>query len=256
MLDIVQISYYEETADENFELLKLFAPHAKRIQGVKGIFQAHKAAAEIAETGHFYVVDADAVIEEEFSFRFKPSSTKLEYGHVAQTDCVYTWRSSNPVNDLIYGYGGVKLFPRRAMLDAKNWNVDMTTTLGCPFVPKMQVSNITAFNTDPFNTWKSAFRECTKLASSIIPNNDNRDNEYRLDVWTTRGDNKSYGEFCIMGAKQGRDFGYHYKDNLKVLKMINDFTWLKTTFNQTLEDHDYDLPEYGVTITNENTIST
>ena len=59
-----------------------------------------------------------------------------------------------------------------------------------------------------------------------------------------------------MGAKQGRDFGYHYKGNIKVLKMINDFTWLKNTFNQTLEDHDYDLPEYGVTITDENPIST
>ena len=40
-------------------------------------------------------------------------------------------------------------------------------TLGC-LVPKVQVSNITAFNTDPFNTWRSAFRECTKLASAII----------------------------------------------------------------------------------------
>ena len=66
MLDVIQISYYEETADENFEILQLFAPHARRVEGVKGIFDAHQAAARIAETSNFYVVDADAIIEETF----------------------------------------------------------------------------------------------------------------------------------------------------------------------------------------------
>ena len=123
MLDVIQISYYEETADENFEILQLFAPHAKRVEGVKGIFDAHQAAARIAETNHFYVVDADAVIEETFKFDFIPKSNQLEYDHFPQTDCIYTWRSRNPVNDLLYGYGGVKLFPRKQMLEAKTWNV-------------------------------------------------------------------------------------------------------------------------------------
>ena len=236
MLDVIQISYHEETADENFEILQMFAPHAKRVQGVKGIFHAHKAAAELSETKNFYVIDADAVVDEQFKFDFKPSSEKLEYGHVPQTECVYTWRSRNPVNDLLYGYGGAKLFPRQALLDAKNWNVDMTTTLGCSFVPKFQISNITAFNTTPFDAWKSAFRECTKLASSIIPNNDNTDNEYRLDVWCTRGRNQLNGEYCILGARQGADFGKTYKNNLKALKKINDFDWLRQTFQDATEE--------------------
>ena len=76
MLDVIQISYFEENADEHFEILQMFAPHAKRVEGVKGIFEAHKAAAKIAETNCFYVVDADAVIEETFKFNFKPSSSK------------------------------------------------------------------------------------------------------------------------------------------------------------------------------------
>lgn len=236
MLDVIQISYYEETADENFEILKMFAPHAKRVQGVKGIFNAHKAAAEIAETNHFYVIDADAIIEEEFSFKFRPDANKIEYGHHPQTDCVYTWRSRNPVNDLVYGYGGAKLFPRRALLKAKQWNVDMTTTIGCPFVPKFQISNITAFNTNPFDTWKSAFRECTKLASSIIPNGDNIDNEYRLDIWCSRGKDRSFGEYCLMGANQGREFGTYYKNDIKALKKINDFAWLKEQFLKATGD--------------------
>ena len=183
MLDVIQISYHEESADENFELLQIFAPLAKQVKGVKGIFNAHKAAAEIAETSHFYVIDADAVIDEQFNFSFRPSSTVDFYPGVMESECVFVWRSRNPVNDLLYGYGGAKLFPRKAMREAENWNVDMTTSIGCPFVPKFQISNITQFNTDPFSAWRSAFRECTKLASAIIPNNDNTDNEYRLKVW-------------------------------------------------------------------------
>ena len=236
LLDVIQISYHEETADENFEILQMFAPHAKRVQGVKGILKAHQAAAEIAETNNFYVVDADAVIEETFNFNFTPKSKKLEYGHFPQTDCIYTWRSRNPVNDLLYGYGGVKLFPRKQLLEARTWNVDMSTSLGCPFVPQFGISNITAFNTSPFDSWKSAFRECTKLASSIIPNGDNIDNQYRLDVWCTRGNNREYGKYCIMGAQQGRDFGTTYKNNPKVLGYINDFDWLKEQFESSTED--------------------
>ena len=232
MLDVIQISYYEETDDEHFELLKLHAPHAKRIQGVKGIFEAHKAAAEIAETNNFYVVDADAIIEEDFSFEFRPDPRKLQYGHIPENECVYVWRSRNPINDLVYGYGGAKLFPRKAVREAQFWNIDMTTTLGCTFVPKFEISNITAFNTNPFETWKSAFRECTKLASSIIPNGDNIDNIYRLDAWCNRGKDRPYGEYCITGAQQGREFGTHYKNDWQSLKLINNFEWLREQFDK------------------------
>ena len=232
MLDVIQISYHEPYADDNFELLQLFAPHAKRNEGVKGIFEAHKAAAEIAETNHFYVIDADAIIDEEFSFRFKPDRNKEQWPGVPETDCVYVWRSRNPVNDLLYGYGGAKLFKRQAMLDAEYWNVDMTTSIGCPFVPKFQVSNITAFNTDPFNAWRSAFRECTKLASAIIENGDNTDNEYRLKVWQTKGADRENGTYAIQGAQQGADFGRAYRNNIKTLNLINDFDWLEETFHE------------------------
>jgi hypothetical protein len=238
MLDVIQISYHEPEADENFEILQYHAPHAKRVQGVKGIFAAHKAAAEIAETNHFYVIDADAIIEEDFGFKFKPDPDKLEYGHVPQTDCVYTWRSRNPINDLVYGYGGAKLFPRQALLKAKKWNIDMTTTIGASFVPKFQISNITAFNTSPFDAWKSAFRECTKLSSSIIPNGDNIDNQYRLNIWCTRGADRPYGKYAIMGANQGKDFGNYYCNQNKILKRINDFEWLHETFEKAIKDDD------------------
>lgn len=234
MLDVFYISYNESFADENYELLKVFAPHAQRVHGVKGIFEAHKQAAERARTSHFYVVDADAIIEEEFQFKFVPDQLKDAYPGVPETRCVYTWRSRNPINDLIYGYGAVKLFPREPFLKLSDWSVDMTTSIGCPFVPKFQISNITAFNTDPFNTWKSAFRECVKLSSNIIDNNDSLDDKYRLDVWCSRGEKREFGEYALLGAQQGRDFGQDYARNTSALKKINDFDWLEQKFEEAI----------------------
>ena len=235
MLDVFFLSYDEPFADENFELLQLFAPHAKRVHGIKGIFDAHKECARQSKTGHFYVCDADCLIEEDFSFKFTPRKDWDSYPGIPESECVFTWRSRNPVNDLIYGYGAVKLFPKKKLMEAEDWNVDMTTTIGAPFVPKFQISNITAFNTDPFNTWKSAFSECTKLASAIIPNGDNTDNEYRLKVWCERGEKREFGKYAMMGAQQGKDFGEHYAGNINALKLINDFEWLKERFDESTD---------------------
>ena len=108
----------------------------------------------------------------------------------------------------------------------------MTTTIGCPFVPKFQISNITAFNTNPFETWKSSFRECAKLASSIIPNGDNIDNEYRLDIWCSRGKDRPFGEYALGGARFGYRYGMKYISNKEKLAMINDFGWIKEIYLQ------------------------
>lgn len=234
MLDVFMLTYGEPEADENFEILKMKAPHAKRIDGVKGLLEAHKAAAEQSRTNYFYVCDADAVIEEEFGFKFEPDARKEAYPGVPETDCVFTYRSRNPINDLIYGYGAVKLFPKKHLLACEEFKVDMTTSIGAKFVPKFTIANVTQFNTDPFNTWRSAFRECTKLASNIIDNNKQIDDAYRLEVWCTRGENRKYGEYAILGANQGKDFGSHYKGNKKALSLINDWEWLKEQFDAAL----------------------
>lgn len=230
MIDVFFLSYDESFADENFEILQMFAPNAKRVHGVKGIFEAHQECARRSKTSHFYVIDADAIIDEEFSFKFTPQTDRLVYETIPETECVFVWRSRNPVNDLLYGYGGAKLFPKQKLLDAPSWNIDMTTTIGATFVPKFQISNVTAFNTDPFNTWKSAFRECTKLAAAVIPNGDYVDNKYRLDTWCEKGVKRPFGSYAILGANQGRDFGERYKHKPKILNKINDFEWLREVF--------------------------
>jgi hypothetical protein len=223
LYDIVFISYEEPNADSNWQDLKTRFPRAKRIHGVKGIHQAHIKAAELSETDMFWVVDGDAIINEDFSF-----------DHVAnryERNIVHVWRSKNPINGLVYGYGGVKLLPRQLTLDMDVNSADMTTSISDQFRAVDAVSNITAFNTDPFNTWKSAFRECVKLSAKLIDRQNDDETNERLEIWCTQGKETSYGEYAIAGAIAGKEFGLSTKNDRSQISKINDFEWLKKQFN-------------------------
>ena len=222
--DVIMLSYQEKLADEHYAKLLERVPHAKRVHGVKGIFNAHQAAANLADTRMFYVIDADALLLEEFNFEYFPS--------VWDEDTVHTWKSKNPVNDLIYGYGGLKLFPTQLLRDAKDWRIDFTTSISEKFKPMPTPANYTAFNTDPFNTWKSAFRECTKLASSIIHRNKQDEDDERLEAWCTKGADREFGTYAIAGANAGRAWGTKHADNDEMLGKINDFAWLEEKFKE------------------------
>jgi len=222
--DVIMLSYQEKFADRNYAKLLERVPHAKRVHGVKGIFNAHQAAANLADTRMFYVIDADALLLEEFNFEYFPS--------VWDEDTVHTWKSKNPVNDLIYGYGGLKLFPTQLLRDAKDWRIDFTTSISEKFKPMPTPANYTAFNTDPFNTWKSAFRECTKLSSSIIHRNKQDEDDERLEAWCTKGEDREFGTYAIAGARAGRAWGTEYAGNDEMLGKINDFEWLEEKFKE------------------------
>ena len=226
--DVVFLSYNEPFADQNYAKLLERVPNAKRVHGVKGIFNAHKQAAELADTRMFYVVDADAILLEDFKFEYFPS--------VWDEDIVHTWKSKNPINDLIYGYGGLKLFPTKLLRDAQDWRIDFTTSVSEKFKPMPIAANYTAFNTDPFNTWKSAFRECTKLSSSIIHRSKQDENDERLEAWCTKGADRDFGEYAIAGALAGRAWGEKYADNDEMLGKINDFAWLEEKFKEENND--------------------
>ncbi len=107
--DIVFISYQEPTADEYYKYLTDRFPRAKRIHGVKGIHQAHIAAAKLCKTDMFWIVDGDALVDSNFKFDYQVAQWDRETVHV--------WRSINPINDLVYGYGGIKLFPTQLTIN-------------------------------------------------------------------------------------------------------------------------------------------
>ena len=226
LYDIVFISYQEPNADENYENLKNKFPRAKRVHGVKGIHQAHIEAAKLCDTPMVWIVDGDAQIVNDFNFDYQVPA--WQYNHV------HVWRSKNPINGLVYGYGGIKLFPTQLTIDMDTTKPDMTTSISNKFVAVKEISNITGFNTGEFETWKSAFRECCKLASKVIDRQKDDETERRLKIWCSIGQDKPFGECALAGAKAGREFGSSNKGNIEALKKINDFDWLKEQFNGNL----------------------
>jgi len=221
--DVVFISYNEVNAEENYFRLLGKCPRAKRVHGVKGIHNAHIKAATLCDTDMIWVVDGDADIEDNFNFDLVMSSY--------DTDCVHVWRSRNPINNLEYGNGGVKLLPRQLTLNMDVNTSDMTTSISKKFKAMNTVSNTNSFNTDEFTTWRSAFRECCKLSSRAIERQFEEETQQRLDVWCTIGQEASFGEYAIAGAKAGRQYGLDNKNNLGALRRINDFEWLKEKFD-------------------------
>lgn len=243
MLDVFFLSYNEPYADENYERLLEKVPHARRVNGVNGFVEAHQECARRSFTNNFYVVDSDAVILDEFEFKFTPSKYNTWWG-VPESECLCIWMSKNPINDLVYGHGGVKLLPVQSLLSKNPSTVDFTTGFGLNIMAFDQISNITKFNYDEFSTWRAAFRECCKLATNLTNeelrhklNYDEKqiqkivdDTNYRLKVWTTNGSKRPYGKYAISGAKAGQQYGLDNINNIELLKMINDLNWMKNEF--------------------------
>lgn len=216
--DIVFLSNGEPYADANYaKLEKLVHNKSKlhRVDRVKGILEAHKAAAEIAKTEMFYLVDADCVIEGSFAFDLYPKSY--------DRDTVYVWHVKNPVNGLTYGYGGVKLFPTQLLKDAKEWKIDLATSIGAKFKVLPRTIGTTEFNCDAETAWRSGFREAAKLASKIIKNQVDAETDNRLETWCTVDLGVPYGNWAVEGACAGRTWAQHHPT---LIDNINDYEWL------------------------------
>ena len=212
-------------ADENYERVLARFPDVKRIHGVKGIHQAHIKAAKTVDTEMFYVVDGDADIIDSFEFDYQ-----IAHYDIDGKKTVHVWRSFNPINNLVYGYGGVKLLPTQLTINMDTTATDMTTSISNKFKGIESMSNTTAFNTDPFNTWKSAFRECAKLSSKVNDRQREDETNERLKTWTTVGHTRVFGEYAIRGANAGMEFGLSRRSDLG---LINNFDWLKEQFDVT-----------------------
>lgn len=223
-LDVVFITYHEPDAEKNWKRVLAKAPVAKRVDGVTGILEAHQAAARLSATDMFFVVDGDAYLLDDFEFDFSPG--------IFDRDCVYVYHSVNPINQLSYGYGGVKIFPKQALLDSTTANTDITTSVGSKFKIIDKISNITAFNTSSFNAWRSGFRECAKLAAGVIGNANADENLARIAIWQTVGVGKPYGASAVAGAKAGAAYGDKYRNNPKRLSLINNRTWLEEYYGK------------------------
>lgn len=231
MYDIFFLSYDEPNADENWIRLKNIAPLATRIDKVSGILNAHKAAAEKSKTDAFFVVDGDAWLLSDWSFSGEEFDEFQPYLGKSPADCVIVWKSLNPYNGLKYGYGGIKLMSRRAILDAVS-NVDIATSVSDCFLNVDVVACETRFATSPWHAWRGAFRECVKLSSAAISEMSLEQKSW-LDTWTSVATGP-YAEYLLAGAKAGKEFGEYHKDSKETIGLINNYNWLRTRFDESV----------------------
>jgi hypothetical protein len=224
--DIFFLSYNEPNRWENWEILQRRFPNAKIIDGVSNIYLSHKLAAEQSSTDHFFVVDADNEVLDSFDFNYFVEDYDF--------DLVHIWHSRNEINDLEYGNGAIKLFPK-ILFESTKSGIDISTSLSNKIKIVPEVASINRFASSPWNAWRSAFRETAKLASGAIKRSDQAENQTRLTAWCTKGLDRKFGEYVIPGANAGAKYGFENKENQDALSLINNWSWLYEQFNDQIK---------------------
>ena len=215
--DIIFISYDEIEADKNFALLQSKYPRTKRLHGVDGMVNALKKAANMSDTGYFYAVFAKTQVHPSFKFDYQHDRLSVPSN--------YIFHCYNPVVDIEHGAMGIILYNTQLVKNASSWGLDFTTSFPVKVVE--QVSCVAAYNVSPYQTWRTAFRECVKYYSNAIPRSDVKENKWLLKRWQTVG-NGEYGEWSIQGAKDAVMF----VDSGADLNNIMDWKFLKKYFVQ------------------------
>jgi hypothetical protein len=233
-IDVFMTVFDEPNAGANWARLKAVHPQARLVEGVRGIFEAYGTCAQWAKSPCFFMVDADNWILDGFRF-----TLDLE----PAPDEVVFWYARNPVNGLAYAHGGIKLF-QKALFDGATetrLGPDFSTTIGRQNRYVADCASEHRFNSDPYKTWSCAFREGSKLAlATVIGTAEEKElSTLRLRAWCGELRNRhfnakaAYRAWSERGAKDGGAFGRKYARDPKAFARINDYAWLRATYEKT-----------------------
>jgi len=248
-LDFVYISFNEPNKEENWADLKNKVPWAKRVDGVVGFDNAHKAAAELAETDFFISIDGDNILHPRFlleTLDFTKTNPKA----------VHRWRARNNVNGLVYGNGGIVGWPKETCLnmrthensDSKENEIDF-----CWGVPHENLHNVysdTVINGSKLQAFCAGFREGVKMSldqGEQIPPLEFMDriapqNLRCLTTWMSVGADVDKGFFAMLGARMGC-----WQSLIKGfdLKMVRDLAWIEDIYHIQSSDAQELYTMYG-----------
>lgn len=210
--DVVFISNGEPMAETNWQTLLALCPRALRSDGVTGREAAYKAAARLSRTPWFFAVFAKTEVLPDFKFDFQPDRM--------QQPKHYIFHSRNPLNGLEYGAMNINLYNRQLVRDTVP-GLDFTLSAAHTVVPIC--ASISRFNTDPWITWRSAFRETMKLRREVDLGAD-IEIQHRLDVWCTLAQGEN-AEHCLQGANDGVEYYESVQGNLDQLMLSFDWQW-------------------------------
>lgn len=248
-LEVIFISYDEPNADLNYSDLLTKASWAKRIHGVKGSDNAHKAAAAESSTNWFVTVDGDNKVD--------PKFFNIEIEELPNVN-VYGWCGKNSINGLRYGNGGLKIWNKQFVLDMKTHEsaedpkaqVDFCWENGYMNFPT--VFSETVINSTPFQAWRAGFREGVKMLlkdglkveKARLKQEVYWHNIHRLRMWSCVGSHVPNGNYAILGARMGSWMAYCTDWNHVD---VRDFDVLKDIYDNNV-NHDkvvHDITELG-----------
>jgi hypothetical protein len=229
--DIVFMSYDEPNADINFANLQRQAPWAKRVHQVKGFDACHKAAARQAETERFITIDADNIVHDDF-FDIQLDMTKINKNDVI------SWAGKNVVNGLVYGNGGIKLWPKHVVEQMRTHEAaedEKSQVDFCWDIYYYQMNNIYCDvynNASAYQAYRAGFREGVKLALEGGKTVDHRqlksrvhDRNYkRLLVWASVGADVDNGLWAMFGTRLGCAMANLDRENFDFVS-VRDYDW-------------------------------
>lgn len=161
--DIVFVSNREPCASQNYSVLlsQKIKNKIHLVTDSKSIQEAYKKAAEVSTTENFFIIDADNFIIDFAVFDFFIPSYDAMYVHIFKA-------SNSLIDDLVYGYGAIKILNKQMFeSNAEDW-IDFTQSLIDVFGLKEHdiVASETIIDSSDYETWKNALREMTKLILS------------------------------------------------------------------------------------------
>lgn len=229
--DIVFMSLDEPNADANYANLQQKAPWAKRIHGIYGSDACHKVAAQMAETDRFITIDADNIVHEDFF------SIEIDMSKIGKHDII-SWAGKNMINGLVYGNGGVKLWPKHVVEQMRTHEAAEDSRAQVDFcwdIYYFQMNNIYSDvhnNASAYQAYRAGFREGVKLTLDSGVTVDPRRlkervhhrNYKRLLVWASVGADVENGLWAMYGTRLGTYLTNLDRDNFDY-RNVRDFRW-------------------------------
>jgi hypothetical protein len=216
-LDIVFISNGEINASQNFLHLNVITNtknRLHRVDGVNGRAAAYHAAARVSQTPWFFAVFAKLQVDSDFDWSWQPDRMQ-QAKH-------YIFHARNPVNGLVYGHQAMIAYNRQLVLD--NPGVGLDFTLDSPHEVVPILSGVAHYNTSPWSSWRTAFRECIKLRANLP----DVESEYRLGKWLDVNSDEADPQWSRWGAEDAVEYYDSVAGNLADLKKSYEWEWLSS----------------------------
>lgn len=214
-LDVIYLSYDEPQKEEFWLKIQDMVPWAKRVDGVHGSDNAHKAAANASETERFILIDGDNMPNPEFF------NITLEITN-SNKNAQFRWRAKNSINGLYYGNGGMSSWTKKFVLNMRTHeNTDGSDTTNIEFCfdplywPMHDCYSTTYINYTPRQAWRAGFREGVKMCTrNGVKAKDKESflthvwprNLRNLSIWQSLGRDVENGIYAILGARLGTHY--------------------------------------------------